>query len=744
MISSHTAIDWPQFLHRHDLVWDTLPTTWQAGAFLGNGLLGAMIYHATPNHLHWAIGRSDVTDHRSGGEDPIYAVPRLPIGELILEPQGQVTSGSMRLDLWNAEAGGTLHTDRGEITWRAYIHAELMTLVVELTTSPGEAECSFRWQPEAAINPRLLIRQEVDNHPNPPCRQEVSAGVQVCAQALTAGGEFATAWTESRVSPLQRVLILSVAQSYPEQTSVQQACAHVNAALVTGSAALRETHQAWWQQYYPASFLSIPDARLESFYWIQMYKLASATRADRSALDNMGPWYHRTAWPATWWNLNIQLAYWPVYDANRLELGESLCRLLDTHTENLIANVPEAYRADAAGIGRVSGADCRGPLDGHPIWGRELCNLPWICHNYWLHYRHTMDDDLLRDRLFPLLRQSINLYLHLLSAGEDGKLHLPLSHSPEYPDDAPDCNIDLALCRWGCQTLLASCARLGLDDPLIPRWREVLARLVDYPTDDTGFMIGQGVPFRVSHRHYSHLLMIYPLRLLAWERVENRELIARSVAHWIDCEASAKRPEEILTGFSLTGAAAMSLVMERPDEALRYLNKLLDDYVQPSTLYVEADCFPCLETPLSAAQVLHEMLLQSWGGVLRIFPAVPTTWEQASFYHLRAEGAFLVSAVRTQGKTQWVRIESLAGEPCRVHIDLPQPWTIIAEREMTLRGADDGTVEIDLRQGECVTMRAAEFTGDCLVAPVQTSAYAENYYGSQAMAAYTSTFGGAQ
>ena len=53
-------------------------------------------------------------------------------------------------------------------------------------------------------------------------------------------------------------------------------------------------------------------------------------------------------------------------------------------------------------------------------------------------------------------------------------------------------------------------------------------------------------------------------------------------------------------------------------------------------------------------------------GPIRIFPAVPTAWQDVEFHDLRAEGAFLVSAKRSGGRTQWVRIRSLAGEPCRV------------------------------------------------------------------------------
>lgn len=45
------------------------------------------------------------------------------------------------------------------------------------------------------------------------------------------------------------------------------------------------------QGYYPASFLSVSDSVIEAFYWINMYKLASATRPDRTVYDLMGPWY---------------------------------------------------------------------------------------------------------------------------------------------------------------------------------------------------------------------------------------------------------------------------------------------------------------------------------------------------------------------------------------------------------------------------------------------------------------------
>jgi hypothetical protein len=67
-----------------------------------------------------------------------------------------------------------------------------------------------------------------------------------------------------------------------------------------------------------------------------------------------------------------------------------------------------------------------------------------------------------------------------------------------------------------------------------------------------------------------------------------------------------------------------------------------------------------------------DMMLQSWGGIIHVFPAMPTQWKDASFYQLRTEGAFLVSALRKNGQTKFIHIKSLAGEPCIIQSDLMQ------------------------------------------------------------------------
>src|SRR5207247_11129756 len=104
-----TAVDWPTFLARHDLVWDRLPARWGESAFIGNGRLGATI-DARDSAFGWTINRTDVVHDQS----------RYPIGRVLLKTAGTLTGGTARLALWDAEASGTVTTDPGRIRWGSF------------------------------------------------------------------------------------------------------------------------------------------------------------------------------------------------------------------------------------------------------------------------------------------------------------------------------------------------------------------------------------------------------------------------------------------------------------------------------------------------------------------------------------------------------------------------------------------------------------------------------------------------
>lgn len=710
-------IDWPAFMQRQDPTWDVLPEHWYESAFMGNGMLGLMIYkEPDANYLRLETGHCAVHDHRPGAG--LFNNPRLLTGHFALHPQGTILSGTMRLDLWNAETHAQIVTTQGKIELHALVHAHEMAILVQAEATDGEKDFRWEWVPAQAQSPRYLyahtpsgswITPPADYLPNPVPEQS-APGLSV--QRLNAGGETAVVWkTAIEKNGKERTWLISIAHTYPQQTAVQEAERTLQQVKAKTLNTLRKEHRSWWNNYYPQSFLTLSDGVKENFYWMQMYKLACATRADRALIDNTGPWLTVTPWPNAWWNLNVQLTYWPLNTSNHLDLAASLENALYRNTDNLRRNVPEPYRANSLAINRSSDLECVSGEVGIPgvTPNAEVGLLPWACHNLWLIYRHKMDDTLLRHKLYPLLKQSVNYYLHFLRKEADGKWHLPATYSPEY-GSSEDCNFDLALLRWGCQTLLQITERLSLDDELIPRWKDVLENLTPYPSDpEQGMLIGRDTPYASSHRHYSHLLAAYPLYLINKEDPVQRTLIERSLAHW-------QSKPEALRGYSFTGASSLSSALGKGDDALTYLDKLFDSYLSVNTLYRESG--PVIETPLSAAQSIHDMLLQSWGGKIRIFPAVPSAWHDIAFKDFRTEGAFLVTASRRSGKTEFVSIRSLAGEPCTVVTDIEHP-VFHGGRTPKVTRLDGQTYEIDLKKGEEVLIYADGTTHKLIVSPVE-------------------------
>ncbi len=709
-------VDWPDFMARNDLIWERMPTSYFEGPFQGNGMLGTVFFldHEAENTVRFEIGRTDVYDprHSMGGGKftsnfQTYDV-RLPIGQLLLEPVGQITGAQFRTDLWNAETRGAITTTAGTIGLRVLVPHGDDVIVIEIKTTEKEREARFRLRPEQGNNPLGTLQGSIGDEPgkmkpNPAFVVKQVEGMEVAVQPLLVGGDYATTWKEIRHDVDTRTVYLTVSSAIPGGGAEAKAVKSLNDSIARGTETMVKAHRDWWHAFYPASFLTVPDARMESFYWIQWYKLASAMRKGGPVVDLMGPWFKKSIWPACWVNLNLQLSHFTVHTGNHLELGEGLCDWLERDKQHLINNCPEEIREDSAVLGNPVGLRLSATDNGYP---KHLIALPWLMHLYYTHDRCTMDDERLRSSIFPLLRRTMNVYLHRAKLGDDGFYHLGRGYSDEY-GYAEDPNLDLQMLRWGLETLVASAHRLQIEDPLLLKWKDVLKKLVPYPVDEHGLMIGSDVPFAKPHRHYSHLLGIFPLYVINIDdQPDMLEILKKSIARHTDIDGDNCM-------YKFTGSSSLSAALGDGDRALQMLDRSLQllppqqaPTVMPNTLYSEGQ-HPTFESPISAARCVLDMLLQSWGKSIRVFPACPLTWKDAAFHDLRAEGAFLVSAMRKGGRTQFVRVKSLAGEPCRIKCDLPDPVRWIGPATLNLR-RNGGAIELDLKKGE----EAVLYSGD--------------------------------
>lgn len=648
-------------MQSQSMEWDALGSDYYSGAILGNGLLGVNIYKPEEKTIHFDVGRSDVVDNRLDqfpNVNKLFVRARLPIGYFSLTTDGAIKSSSLKLDILTAKATGKVITTGGEIDITVYVSAVKDVIVINLNGSGKEKNPALQFIPGVSISPRMLqshIKEKPENFPPNPTPQKQNAdGYTIYHQKLINGGGYATVYKTLPEESSQKTIISIGYDEYNNKDELAEAKANLDSYRKDRTDLAK--HEKWWSDFYQKSFISLPDKRMETFYWAQIYKLGSLTRPGKPMIDLVGPWTNSTPWTAIWWNLNVQLTYSPLFTANHLELTQPLFDSLNKNLSNLIANAPAAWQSDSATIGRSSSYDLVSKVTEADVEAGsvESANLVWTLFYYYQYYLHTGDQQTLKTKIFPLLKKSTNFMLHLLQKDDKGIYHLRMSHSPEYKN-AEDANYGLSSLRWALRTLIETDEKLKLRDKDRTKWQEILSNLAEYPRDETGFMIGKDVALVSSHRHYSHLLMIYPYRMVNGEQKENRQIIEKSLTHWLSLKGA-------LQGYTFTGGASIYAGMGEGDKAYELLNQLFDKYIQPNTLYKESG--PVIETPLSAATSIQEMLLQSWGGKIRVFPAIPGFWQNAAFDKLSAEGAFEISAKLENGKTTFIKVKSKIGGKC--------------------------------------------------------------------------------
>lgn len=734
-------VDWQSFLARHDFLWERLGTDWYEGMFLGNGLLGCMIYcdkqageaNERPNALGFELGRADVYDRKAPTRDG--APSRVPIGRVALIPKGEILSGRGRLNLYCAEASGEIMTTQGSIRWRSLIPSEESVILVEAEASGSE---------EVRFECRLHRPGQI------PTTVAPEGEATLRAVSLDDQTRVAVASREFRVSSSHRWLFITIGNDAgkrwvstgdarlslgPEDEALES----LTTAWRKGEERLIHEHRRWWQAYYARSFVSIPETDIESYYWIQIYKLATALRPAGPLVDNLGPWSTETAsrhYPYHTWDLNVQATYEAPFTINRAEFARPLMSYMDRN----ILHSPQRQH-DWLSIGQAGSFELplhvRPERSSHASHFGGSAHLVWACLDYLNYYRYTMDDRHLRGGLYPLLRMSVNGMIRpeRLTAGPGGQLELRYSRSPEYaPADElmakgvglTNSNYELSLLRWGLETLLWLQQFLQIEEPAARRWKEILDHLAEYPQDETGYRISAEFRLEEGHRHYSHLMMIYPLHLVDGLQPEFRQVVATSLDRWLSLPPDKKAR----TGFTYTAASCMYSSLGRGDQAHRWVREFLTGTTRGQYPVVQANTFyrelgPVFESPMLFLQSISYMLVQSWRDRIQVFPAVPASWQDLVFHNLSAQGAFLVSAERRNGATQWVRIESLAGAPCRIESGMAGlNVRLIARPGITMTSPRAGIVEINLPKGEIALLH----TGDPPKLPALPSCHGSNHY----------------
>lgn len=704
-----------RLLEQHDMLWDSPPEQWLTGIPLANGHIGALIW-GDGSPLKITLDKYDCWELREQVPDPdIYNYrhlrtlveagaekaakwdmvdrwrqadkphpTRLPMPRVELQIPGAETFRA-RLHLMRGCARGSIDSEDGAIIWNAFIPDRANVLLVELETS-GRAKL-----PKVSVSldhladeAKQTLRQWGYEEPE---TGRADHGSHWLRLRFPAGGEYVVAW---RLQKTERggLLAVAVLSHHDTKNPLAEALKLVREPDIEG---LRAAHERWWREWWRASWLTIPDAFLENLWYAEMYKLGCSSRAGGLPITLQGLWTADGVMPP--WSgdyhldMNVQESYWPVYASNHLDAGLPLYETFS----RCLPRWREECRQFFGFEGIWSG--CAIAPDGsriHGYHGVEFWpgNAAWLAHHYWLHWLYSRDEEFLREQALPIMRAAMDTYMNLLEHDERGTLHLPLGYSPEWGEGSvarygPDPACDIALIRWLGESLLDATAHLDISDPGRVRWRKTLHNLADYPRGDTGIQVTAGDALYESHRHHSHLMAVHPLGALNREDADDNALIQRSVNHWITIGTGK------WTGWAFPWASLIASRAGLGNMAWDMLQRYRA-FMTPNTFHVNGDYRVfghswarytpmTLEAGFAAAAAVMEMLLQSWGGTIRLFPTVPDAWGDAYFEDLRAEGAFLVSARLSGGRVAWARIVSETGGTC----SLRNPWP---GAEVTVRG----------------------------------------------------------
>lgn len=490
----------------------------------------------------------------------------------------------------------------------------------------------------------------------------------------------------------------------------------------------RERTTRFWSSYWQASAVELADEFLTELWYRNSYFLACASGPGKTCPGLFGPWSYRrigSDWHGDYHlNYNVQQPFWGVFSSNHPELHEPYVSMV----EHLLP-ISRDWAGRYYGLRGAAFPHSAYPVPmatnpyPDPSWGWEVCETPWAVQSLWWHYVYTQDLDYLRDRAFGPLKEATLFFVdYVLSSSdrgafEDGKLHVFPTVTPELYGLRPgfrynaDCVVDLALGRFLLDAFTEAARVLERSDEeaeLLAQVREVLRGLVDYPLAESGD--GQVVVSTPGEDP----AIVYNVPVAAVPAFPAEQVGLGSDPADLELLRRTWRNQTIEGGNELVFAALQAarlgiLDLERFKRDVRYCllpNGTATDRVRAvHGRYDDTTSFDFMSRGgiwvenFALPGVINECLLQSYDGVLRLFPNWPREVD-ASFSTLRAAGAFLVSAKLRGGQIEEIRILSETGSDLVVDL----PWPGGAVDETTSRQLPAGITRLPTAPGQTVVL----------------------------------------
>ncbi len=552
-------------------------------------------------------------------------------------------------------------------------------------------------------------------------------------------------------------VFISVSSEYREKDPLSAAIAEVKAAAEAGFEALEAENREFWHSFWERSMVDFGGyAEYQHYYLTSMYALATAFGTyPMPALSGMlyGPLNATTPGvSAHHYNTdqNIQIPLMPAPLINHPELIEPYADTFIANLDKLRAHTKRLFGStggEGIFVPLVANQNCEELTSGcyrYTMCGSAYTGL--ILARCW---EYTRDDELMRNKLYPLLRELIIFYVNnMMSVGEDGLYHLDPTVPPEIFMFTRDDLSTVSMLRACINTALRWCEKEGIEESEAERWRDVLSKYPPLVTrEDGSYKGGPDIPDDYFSFGTHQLYPLFP----AEEYFEGSEkLTARKTLEYIDRDAiertySGEHGWHFIHGWSwflyygtMSHLGDGKAVFGKLSDFIRFFAKRNGLFIHNSVIeissadsernhntykpkdkitadmtkttswygvkcssphaYSKELTAPVIEGGSIFLQLSTEMLLSSFDGIIRLFPGIPEDFD-GGFKGLKARGGFTVSAKAKNGRLVSAEISSV--ENAKVKI-LDTGITVVGKKCEKSVEHGMNVVTFDILEGETV------------------------------------------
>ncbi len=442
------------------------------------------------------------------------------------------------------------------------------------------------------------------------------------------------------------------------------------------------------------TFASKPDSGfIALFYQFGRYMLISSSRPGGQPANLQGIWNGRL-WP--WWgskwttNINLEMNYWVAETGNLAECVEPLYGLIDD------------LRVTGAEIARVH-YGCKGfvfhhnadlwraaaPADGS--WGLWPVGGVWLVQQLWDHYDFSGDEEFLRQRAYPALKQAAEFMLDFLVEIPRGN---PFAgRLATNPTSSPENAFVLSNGQRGRLTyattmdieligaLFDRCVRaaeiLGVDMEFRSSVSKARRRLPPLQIGARGQLQEWIKDYReveIEHRHLSHLWALYPGNAISLRGTPEFAAAARKS---LGLRGDADGPGSCFKAWRMACWARLG----DGNHANLILQKLISQSTSEDMLN---DSYDQVDGHLGGPAAIAEMLIQSQTGEIVLLPALPEGWPSGSLRGFCARGGAALDLSWSQGNLEYVNVKTKLARSLTIRYRSLKK-EILAEPEMEYR-----------------------------------------------------------